>query len=95
MADEGYNDSIFVQVPEDNLRCPICLGVARDPVLTACGHLFCQKCFQKRPRYAECITCSPEIIGNLTALSVQLTEESSKTMKFDLPTQAAGAALSN
>ncbi|XP_063149222.1 E3 ubiquitin/ISG15 ligase TRIM25-like [Candoia aspera] len=31
---------------EDNIVCPICLEVFRDPVTTACGHNFCMDCLQ-------------------------------------------------
>ncbi|XP_007428096.1 E3 ubiquitin-protein ligase Midline-1-like [Python bivittatus] len=31
---------------EDNIVCPICLEVFRDPVTTACGHNFCMNCLQ-------------------------------------------------
>ncbi|KAJ6634551.1 hypothetical protein lerEdw1_013971, partial [Lerista edwardsae] len=31
---------------EDNIICPICLEVFRDPVTTACGHNFCMDCLQ-------------------------------------------------
>ncbi|KAG8129073.1 hypothetical protein E2320_015816 [Naja naja] len=31
---------------EDNIVCPICLEVFRDPVTTDCGHNFCMNCLQ-------------------------------------------------
>uniref|UniRef100_A0A8D0EEG1 Uncharacterized protein n=1 Tax=Salvator merianae TaxID=96440 RepID=A0A8D0EEG1_SALMN len=31
---------------EDNIVCPICLEVFREPVTTACGHNFCMDCLQ-------------------------------------------------
>ncbi|XP_027344184.1 uncharacterized protein LOC113856536 [Abrus precatorius] len=45
--------------------CNICLDMARDPVLTCCGHLFCWPCFYKLP-YAysnakECPVCKGEV----------------------------------
>lgn len=45
--------------------CNICLDMARDPVLTCCGHLFCWSCFCQLP-YAyrnvkECSACNGEV----------------------------------
>lgn len=45
--------------------CNICLDMARDPVLTCCGHLFCWSCFCQLP-YAyrnvkECPACNGEV----------------------------------
>ncbi|KAE9590478.1 putative transcription factor C2H2 family [Lupinus albus] len=45
--------------------CNICLGMARDPVLTCCGHLFCWPCFSQLS-YAyleakECPVCKGEV----------------------------------
>ncbi|KAK7323914.1 hypothetical protein VNO77_27416 [Canavalia gladiata] len=45
--------------------CNICLDMAKDPVLTCCGHLFCWPCFYKLP-YAysdakECPVCKGEV----------------------------------
>ena len=47
---EGYDESLFVGDPDDDLKCPICLAVAKDPVQTPCGHIFCGPCFKKLPK---------------------------------------------
>ena len=39
----GYEDD-FVEAVEEDLKCVICQFPLRDPVLTKCGHRFCNKC---------------------------------------------------
>ncbi|TKY49516.1 E3 ubiquitin-protein ligase RMA2 [Spatholobus suberectus] len=45
--------------------CNICLDMARDPVLTCCGHLFCWPCFYKLScaysNAKECPVCKGEV----------------------------------
>ncbi|XP_054470222.1 E3 ubiquitin-protein ligase TRIM35-like [Anoplopoma fimbria] len=44
----------------EDLRCPICHGVFKDPVLLLCGHSFCKDCWQRwwLERFAhECPVC--------------------------------------
>ncbi|CAK8575204.1 unnamed protein product [Lathyrus sativus] len=45
--------------------CNICLDVARDPVLTCCGHLFCWPCFYQLSyvysKAKECPVCKGEV----------------------------------
>jgi len=45
--------------------CNICFSVAKEPVLTCCGHMFCWPCFYRLP-YAygnarECPVCDGEV----------------------------------
>ena len=41
-------DIDFVEPPSEELNCPICLGLLRDPFLTACcGNHFCETCANK------------------------------------------------
>ncbi|KAL8163246.1 UNVERIFIED_CONTAM: hypothetical protein K2H54_015570 [Gekko kuhli] len=46
---------------EDDIVCPICLEVFRDPVTTACGHNFCMDCLQdywdRQALIGECPYC--------------------------------------
>ncbi|PSS24502.1 E3 ubiquitin-protein like [Actinidia chinensis var. chinensis] len=45
--------------------CNICLDMAREPILTCCGHLFCWACFYKLPYVysmaKECPVCNGEV----------------------------------
>jgi len=53
--------------------CNLCMSVAKDPVLTCCGHMFCWPCFYHLP-YAygnakECPVCEGEVIEtNITPI---------------------------
>ena len=52
-------DFKFVDELKKNLEalvCPICQELVNDPVLTSCGHLFCQKCL----RSSSCPVCRQE-----------------------------------
>ncbi|TKC53409.1 hypothetical protein EI555_014863, partial [Monodon monoceros] len=40
------NDNNSLPTLEDQVLCPICLEVFRNPVTTACGHNFCRTCLQ-------------------------------------------------
>ena len=44
----------------EEFKCPICLNVVDEPVLTSCGHLFCANCIKGIPD--KCPTCR----GNFT-----------------------------
>ena len=48
------NDPAQVQ----DLKCPVCLELIVDPVLTTCGHLFCQRCVTG---LRTCPTCRVEL----------------------------------
>ena len=38
----------------EDLKCPICLELVYEPVLTSCGHLFCQRCVRDQPKCPQC-----------------------------------------
>ncbi|XAR63397.1 Ubiquitin--protein ligase [Bertholletia excelsa] len=60
-------DSEVEKVVEEGefFDCNVCLGMAREPILTCCGHLFCWICFYHLPYlYAtakECPVCKGEV----------------------------------
>lgn len=53
--------------------CNVCLDMARDPILTCCGHLFCWACFYQLPYVystaKECPVCKGEVTdSNVTPI---------------------------
>ena len=40
----GYPDRLFLQPVDENFKCSICIGVAREPTLCNNDHLFCAGC---------------------------------------------------
>ncbi|XP_032065400.1 E3 ubiquitin/ISG15 ligase TRIM25-like isoform X2 [Thamnophis elegans] len=64
---------------EDNIVCPVCLEVFKDPVTTACGHNFCMSCLQvywehlaligEQPYCPQCrepFSSTPQLRKNIT-----------------------------
>lgn len=51
-----------------NLVCPLCLEVAKAPILeTICGHYFCQTCFDRQRQHEpvlQCATCRTRLSGD-------------------------------
>ncbi len=48
----------FIDKPDDDLNCPICLRVARDPQQhVACGKIFCVKCLERIGKAEPCFHC--------------------------------------
>ena len=42
----GATDTLLADLTDD-LACPICMSVLRDPFVTSCGHSFCHACVSK------------------------------------------------
>lgn len=57
---------VFVYPPAEELKCPICFDLLRDPVITAeCAHTFCRICFKRcAETKANCPTCRSSITTN-------------------------------
>lgn len=47
MADSMEEDMEDPQPLQQDLTCPVCQGVYRDPVLLHCSHSFCRECLQR------------------------------------------------
>ncbi|XP_014826900.1 PREDICTED: zinc-binding protein A33-like [Poecilia mexicana] len=48
-----------MSLPEEDLTCPVCCDIFRDPVLLSCSHSFCRSCLKKcwDTRTRECPVC--------------------------------------
>ena len=61
----SYNGTEYSFVSKDpaqieDLKCPICLELVYEPVLTSCDHFFCQRCVtghKKCPTCQSCLQC--------------------------------------
>ena len=61
IEDHERDEIEFVDVLPDELKCSICLLVFKDPILTDCGHHFCQACIAPvSSRNARCPLCNEE-----------------------------------
>uniref|UniRef100_UPI003AABA301 E3 ubiquitin-protein ligase TRIM39-like n=1 Tax=Centroberyx gerrardi TaxID=166262 RepID=UPI003AABA301 len=48
-------------LPEENLSCPVCHDIFKDPVILSCSHSFCKACLKKwwrRKQIHECPVCN-------------------------------------
>ncbi|XP_062512468.1 TNF receptor-associated factor 6-like [Corticium candelabrum] len=70
----GGLDAHFVEPLNDRCVCPICHSAAREPMLTKCGHQFCQECLRPLIRNGNvmCPVCrtklntSEMLVNNMT-----------------------------
>ena len=60
--EDGF-DAHFVKPLNDRYTCPICHLAAREPMLTKCGHQFCQECLRPliRDGNVTCPVCREEL----------------------------------
>ena len=84
----SYNGTEYSFVSKDpaqieDLKCPICLELVYEPVLTSCGHLFCQRCVNDQPK---CPTCRDE----LQCMRNQRDERKVKGFKVKCPNWEKG-----
>ena len=48
----------YISEPDEDLKCVICLEVARDPMQhEECGKLFCKECLEKYSKDKPCPNC--------------------------------------
>ena len=67
----------------EDLQCPICFELVFEPVLTACGHLFCQRCVKGQ---TKCPTCRDK----LQCMRTQRDERKVKSLKVKCPNWERG-----
>ena len=84
----SYNGTEYSFVSKDpaqieDLKCPICLELVYEPVLTSCGHLFCQRCVRDQ---TKCPTCRDE----LQCMRNQRDERKVKGLKVKCPNWKKG-----
>jgi len=48
-----------MSLPEDDLTCPVCFDIFKDPVLLSCSHSFCRNCLKscRDKGMRECPVC--------------------------------------
>nr|AGT15936.1 zinc finger, C3HC4 type family protein [Saccharum hybrid cultivar R570] len=73
-----------------NFECNICLDVAKEPVVTPCGHLFCWPCLYRwlyaQSPFCECPVCKGVVLKeNITPIYGRGSEEGESTANPDLP----------
>ena len=84
----SYNGTEYSFVCKDpaqieDLKCPICLELVYEPVLTSCGHLFCQRCVR---RQTKCPVCQ----NKLQCMRNQRDERKVKGLKVKCPNWEKG-----
>ena len=84
----SYNGTEYSFVSKDpaqieDLKCAICLELVYEPVLTSCGHLFCQRCVKEQ---TNCPTCRAE----LQCMRNQRDERRVKCLKVKCPNSEKG-----
>ncbi|XP_068265318.1 tripartite motif-containing protein 6-like isoform X2 [Nyctibius grandis] len=64
---------------EEELTCPICLGIYRSPVSLGCGHNFCKGCIEEEPQPAvkTCLNCEASLC------QAHLSKHSAKSCRKD------------
>ena len=74
--DRGEITSRFVEPSlVDDLSCPICMSLLRDPFVTACGHTFCCSCLATHLNARNtCPSCAQYLIKDNTFPNFMLSK---------------------
>ncbi|KAE8664431.1 E3 ubiquitin-protein ligase RNF5 [Hibiscus syriacus] len=96
---EGRKDDIVNGVSNDGsfFDCNICLDLARDPVVSCCGHLYCWSCLYRwlhvHSDANECPVCKGEVtVKTLTPIfgRGKVIHESEEDSGFKIPPRPSG-----
>lgn len=80
-----------MSIPEEDLTCPVCCDIFRDPVLLPCSHSFCRSCLKRcwdsglrecpvcRKRASKSIPPSNLALKNVCEAHLQLRRQSSES----------------
>jgi len=75
-------------------ECNVCLDVAKDPVVSLCGHLFCWACIHQwietRPHKQECPVCKAGIGREKMVPIYGRGQEANDPRKRDVPPRPQG-----
>lgn len=76
---EPTPDESVKKEPEIPSECPICSKPYKSPVVTSCGHFFCESCFLSEFRKSgTCFTCQAKMSGTVKPAGKLLKEKLSK-----------------
>ena len=57
-----YKEGLLAAMSEEGIDCSICMALASDPVITPCGHFFCEKCLAMWLRRSNsCPSCKSSV----------------------------------
>ncbi len=76
-ARKGNARKYVGEIP-DEFRCPNCHGILNNPMLTDCGHLYCDGCILYN---SKCIVCTK--IVKRTIFNEKMSEEIKKYLQYD------------
>lgn len=93
-AQEHANDERQpdVQLQHDELTCPVCRSLLRDPFVTACGHSFCYPCISQHLAHRKnCPSCAAYLTFDLVYPNFLLQRLAAKVKAADRRQRASVA----
>ena len=81
-----------VQLQHDDLICPVCRSLLRDPFVTACGHSFCYPCVSQHLAHRKnCPSCAAYLTFDLVYPNFLLQQLAAKVKVADRRRRASVA----
>nr|XP_055042122.1 nuclear factor 7, brain [Misgurnus anguillicaudatus] len=65
-------------LPEEDLSCPVCCEIFKDPVLLPCSHSFCRRCLEKF--WESAVSCSCPVCRRRTSKKSPLSNRALKNL---------------